>query len=189
MPKKTKLQPVLISSREGMHAVVSHLVGSKLGLAAMQIAIEEEKAAIDRKYQEQIDELERDIQIHESGLQVWATQNPHEFSGKKSIDLPAAKFGFRTGPHKVEKAKGVKNWDEVVSRLACTVVQDGETVLFNGEDFIRYGAPAVDKDALLSAREVIPAEALKAAGVVFDQEEFFFFEPKSEVLEATKEVA
>lgn len=193
MAKKTKLAPVLISSREGMHAVVTRLVSSKLALAALRVGIEEEKAEIDKKHQEQIDELNRDILMHEGGLQVWATQHPEEFDGKKSIDLPAARFGFRTGPNKVEKAKGVKNWDEVVNRLISTLITedgtDNSPFIFEGEDYVRYGAPAVDKEALLAARETIPAEALKAAGIIFEQDEFFFFEPKSEVLEPTKEAA
>lgn len=194
MPKKSqKLTPVLISSREGMLAVVTDTVGAKLDLAALQVEIEQQKAEIDRQHQARIDELTRQIQMNEGGLQVWASQHPEEFDGKKSIDLPAARFGFRTTPHSVEKAKGVRNWDDVVARLLATLITENDEpnspFRFIGEDYIRYGSPSVDKAKLLADRENIPAEALKAAGIIFDQDEIFFFEPKSEVLEATKEAA
>lgn len=194
MPKKTtKLQPVLISSREGMLFVVSNLVVAKLAHAELQIQIEKEKAAIDAKYQSRIDEGARLIQMSEGGLQVWAEQNPQEFDGKKSIDLPQARFGFRTTPHSVEKARGVRTWDDVVARLINTLVTedgtDNSPFIFEGEDYVRYPSPAVDKLKLLADREKIPAAALKAAGIVFNQDELFFFEPKSEVLQASTQEA
>lgn len=194
MKKKTrKLTPVLISSREGMHAVVTQLVTWKLALAETQIQIEQEKAEIDARYQAEIDELAIAIASNEGGLQVWSTQHPEEFGKKKSIDLVNATFGFRTTPHSVEKGKGVRTWDEVVARLISTLIteddSDGSLFAFEGEDYIRYAAPSVDKAKLLANREHIPAEALKAAGIIFEQDEIFYFEPKSEVLEATKEAA
>ena len=194
MPKKTtKLQPVLISSREGMLAVVSQLVTWKLAHAEVQIQIEKEKAEIEAKHQARLDELARAIQMSEGGLQVWAEQHPEEFDGKKSIDLPQARFGFRTTPHSVEKAKGVRTWDDVVARLISTLLTedgtDNSPFIFEGEDYVRYPSPAVDKVKLLADRERIPAAALKSAGITFQQDELFFFEPKSEVLQASTQEA
>ena len=188
--KKTKIKPVLIHSRDGMLAVVAELVSDKLALKELQIQIEQQKAAIDARYQERVDELARQIQMAEGGLHVWSDQNPGEFDGKKSIDLPSARFGFRLCPPKVEKGKGVKNFDEVLARLASTVVQDacGQPV-FIGENFIRDGSPSIDKERLIAERANIPAAAFKAAGFTIDQDEVFFFEPKSEVLEASSREA
>lgn len=188
--KKSKINPVLITSREAMLAVVSDLVRDKLAIAEIQIRIEQEKVAIEERYQARIDELARRIQMNEGGLHVWTEQNPQEFDGKKSIDLPSARFGLRTCPPKVEKARGVKNFDEVLARLASTVVHDATgNPIFIGENFIREGQPSIDKDRLIAERANIPPAAFKAAGFTIDQDEVFFFEPKSEVLEASSKEA
>ncbi len=201
--KKPKLTPILISSRAGALAVVSDLVERKLELTARLIDIEKEKERIQKVYQPEIDELTTAIQTAEAGLNVWAQQHPEEFpKGIKSIDLPQARFGFRFGKHKVEKLKSKDTWDDIVNRIAAVKIQafdesgnprfhpDNQPVwAFDGEDYIRYGQPELDKDGLLSRRADIPAEALKLAGIRIEQEEFFFFEPKSEVLETTKQAA
>lgn len=194
MSKKTpKFEPVLISSRDGMHAVVTQIVNDKLSLAGLKVEMEKEIAAIAEKYQGKIDALNRSVLMNEGGLQVWAERNPDQFGEKKSIDLPLARFGFRLSPHKVEKAKGVRNWDDVASRLISTLITedgtDNSPFIFEGEDYVRYSEATVDKAKLLANRKNIPADALKAAGIFFEQEENFFFEPKSEVLEASSQEA
>jgi|GEM_PF-2542851 len=188
-PKAQKLQPVLISSREGARAVAAVLVEDKLRVEALKIQIDEAKAAIDREYKDELDEINRRIMQHEGGLQVWSLQHPEEFGKAKSIDLTMARFGFRTCPTKVEKAKGTGTWDEVVSRLLSTVVKDAATgeVLFNGEDYVQYADPTVAKARLIADKAIIPPAALKLAGIIFDQDEVFFFEPKSESLETSKQ--
>lgn len=190
-PKTQKLQPVLISSREGARAVAAVLVEDKLRVAALTVQIEEAKAAIEREYKDELDEINRRIQQHEGGLQVWSLQHPEEFGKAKSIDLTMARFGFRTCPTKCEKAKGAGTWEAVVNRLASTLLKDEEgNVLFNGEDYIQYGDPTVAKARLIADKDSIPAEALLLAGIEFQQDEIFFFEPKSDVLdESKKEVA
>lgn len=176
-----------------MLAIVSELVSHKLAFAQIQLQIEQEKAQIEARHQPRLDELSRIIQMQEGGLQVWAERNPQEFDGKKSIDLPQAHFGFRTTPHRVEKAKGVRTWDDVVARLISTLITEDDTpdspFIFEGENYVRYPAPAVDKQKLLADRENIPPAALKAAGIRFEQDELFYFEPKSEVIEATTQAA
>ncbi len=192
MSKKKKLQPVLISSREGMLGVVADLVAAKLEFTKLLTQIEQEQVAIAKQHQPRIDELARNIQMSEAGLHVWSVSNPGEFDGKRSIDLPTALFGFRLGKHKVEKPSNV-TWKEIVDRLISTIIwppgvpTTDEQPIFEGENYVRYGDPEVDKDALLRDRKLIPEAALRATGISFCQEEFFFFEPKSEVLEPTKQ--
>ena len=195
MPKKKqKLEPVIIVSREGMQAVVTDLVANKLRFAKLKIKMETEKASVEKEYQTEFDELARLIQAAEGGLHVWSIKHKEdEFGKKKSIDLPSATFGFRTSPPKVEKTSGT--WEEIVARLAAVVVTGidpttgAEIVVFRGEDYIRYGVASVDKDSILRDREIIPAEALQAAGIVIAQDELFYFDPKSEVLEASTQEA
>lgn len=191
MKKKQKPQPVLISSREGMLAVVADLIQDKLEFQQIQLSIEQEKAAIDKKNQGALDALARRIQMNEAGLQVWSKMHPQEFDGKRSIDLPTAIFGFRLGKHKVDKPSNV-TWKEIADRLISTILRPEEPEgqpIFEGEEYIRYGDAEVDKDALLRDRDLIPQEALDVVGIKFAQDDFFFFEPKSQVLEATKEAA
>ena len=188
--KKTKIKPVLIHSREAMLAVVANLVSDKLALAAKLVEIEQAKADIEASYQTDIDELARRCQTNEAGLHVWSVQHPEEFDGNKSIDLPSATFGFRTCPPSVEKDKSARTWDDVAARLGSTVIQDATGApTFIGENFVRYGSPTVDKAGLLAIRDEIPEAAKKSAGFTIEQEEIFFFKPKSEVLEASSQEA
>jgi phage host-nuclease inhibitor protein Gam len=182
--KKTKYQPILISSREAMLAVVSELVQAKLAHAALTVQVEEQKAMIEEEYQPDFDKMQRSIQSREAALEVWAAQHPEEFGDKKSLDLPQARFGFRTGKHKVGKIRTKDTWDAIAERLASFVSEQ-----LIGENYVRYGGPEVDKDKLLADRKTLAEDALKAVGIRFEQDEFFFFEPKSEVLEATSKVA
>jgi hypothetical protein len=187
-PKKQKLQPVLISSRDGARAVAAVLVEDKLRVEALKIQIEEAKAAIDREYKDEVDEINRRILQNEGGLQVWSLQNPKEFGKAKSIDFTMCRFGFRTCPTKLEKDKSAGTWDAVLDRLLSTVITDDQgEVIFRGEDYIAYGDPTVAKAKLIADRDIIPDAALKLAGIQFDQAEIFFFEPKSEVLEASSQ--
>lgn len=192
--EKQKLVPVLISSREGMHAVVTNLVADKLAVAALKVEIEQKKAAIDQKYQEKLDDLNRQILSGEAGLEVWSQKYPQEFGDRRSIELTAATFGFRKGGPKVGKISGI-TWEKIVARLASIVIKENEgtpeeRVVFDGEDYLRYPDAVVDKEALLADRKNIPAQALELAGILIEQDEFFFFEPKSEVVEASvKEAA
>jgi hypothetical protein len=190
MAKKQKIQPVIITSREAMRVAAADLVADKLALEKLTVKIEARKLQIAREHQEEVDTLLRRIAATEGGLHAWSAihKEDAEFDGKRSIELPCARFGFRTCPPKVEtENKG----EAAVNRLASVVVLDPSTdePIFRGEDYIRYGAPAIDKDAILADRDKIPAEALVAAGIAIKQDELFFFEPKSEVLEASTQEA
>ncbi|CAN5548539.1 hypothetical protein BH09VER1_BH09VER1_24850 [soil metagenome] len=189
--KKTpKPEPVLISSRAGMLAVVNDLVKYKLDHAALLVRIEKLKSRVTRKFQGDVDDLNRLIQMAEGGLHVWAASHPGEFDGKKSIELPDARFGFRTCPPKVDKVGG--NWEQILARLSSVYLVDAQNdnlVLFDGSDYIRLGTPEIDKAKLLADRDKIPAEALQLAGILIVKDEVFFFEPKSELIEATTQEA
>lgn len=184
--KKPKFTPIHIHSRDGMRAIAADLVANKLALAKLQIRIEERKAAVEREHQERYDEITRAIQMQEAGLHIWSQthRDGPEFAGKKSIELPQCIFGFRFGKHKVEKSKTKDTWGDIAARLISYVSDT-----FVGSDYIRYGDPAVDKDALLGIRDQIPPEACRAIGIKIDQEEFFYFEPKSDVIDATSQSA
>ena len=207
--KNTKFTPVLINSKDGLTAALNTLVSDKLALAALKIAMEEEIAAIQRRNQGRVEALTRDIAANEAGIQVFVTQRREELfpKGVKSLDFALATVGFRDTPHRVEKARSKDTFDEIALRMAGLVIhgeqltdpatgeplfENGEparVVIFDGNDYVRYADPDLDKKALLSNRQNIPAEALKAAGIKFDYDELFYIEPKSEVIEGKTEVA
>ena len=192
--KSKQFEPVLIDSRPGMLAVVAGLVRDYLQLAALQVKMELIKNRITRKYQAEVDELNRAIASKEGGLHVWSKRNKDtaEFGEKKSIVLPEATFGFRISPPKVDNLEGT--WDHALARLASIeivmeVPGSEPRVIFSGSDYIRDGKPSIDKDKLLADRDKIPSEVWELAGMRVVQEELFFFTPKSEVLESTTKEA
>jgi phage host-nuclease inhibitor protein Gam len=191
MAPKAKFKPVIITSREAMQSVVADLVSAKLQHAAVTVEMEKEVAAVQARYAFKLDELGRTIQTQEAGLAVWAEKNRAEFfTERKSLELPQATLGFRTSPPSVQKI-GKATWADVAQKLAAVVVHEPgvEEAVFVGENYVRYADPAVDKDGILRDRSVIPAEALKQAGIVIEQDETFYITPKSEVLEPSSQAA
>jgi phage host-nuclease inhibitor protein Gam len=194
---KPKFQPVLLASKEGLSAALTTLVRAKLDHVAKTTEMEQEIAAIRKRYSLPLEALERDIATHEAGIQVYCAANRTTLlpEGKKSIDLQNAVVGFRETPARIEKRKG-DTWEALALQMAGYVVRGGlpadapegaePPIVFNGEDYVRYPAPALDKEALHADRDTIPASVLKALGLRFEKDEVFFIEPKSEVIEPTK---
>jgi phage host-nuclease inhibitor protein Gam len=181
-----ELQPILISSREGMQGVVADIIRNKLKVAALTVEMEKEIADVQKRYQKRIDPVNQQIAVGEAGVQIWAQKNRAEFPGeKKSIDLPMAIVGFRQSPPSVEKKKKV-NWDNAALLLRSVKIEKDGAVLFDGTDYVVPGKPTLDKNALLRDIKNIPAEALEAAGIYFEQDEIFYIKPKSEVVEGTR---
>ena len=191
--KNTKFTPVLIHSKDGLTAALNTLVSNKLTLAAQTVAMEQEIADIQRRNQGRVESLTRDIAAAEAGIQVFVTQRREELfpKGVKSLDFALATVGFRDTPHRVEKLRSKDTFDEIALRMAGMKLHDatGNTLIFDGDHYVRYREPELDKKALLANRQNIPEAALKAAGIKFDYDELFYIEPKSEVIEGTKEVA
>jgi phage host-nuclease inhibitor protein Gam len=185
--KKTKIPAIVISSREAMASAVNDLVRAKLRSAEITAQMEQEIAAVQKRYQERLSELGREIQSKEAGVQLYCEQHrATEFTEKKSIDLTLAIVGFRETPYRVEKARSKDTWEEIAVRMAAITTIDGkgETV-FAGEDYVTYSEPALAKAVLLQDRAKIPEDVLKAAGIRFAYDEIFYITPKSEIAAAT----
>jgi phage host-nuclease inhibitor protein Gam len=105
-------------------------------------------------------------------MQTFAENNRDDFGKKKSIDLTHGTIGFRTGMPSLKAAKGF-TWKSI-------------TVLLNKnyKDFVREVIePAKDK---ILADRLTPATKLMMVdcGIIVDQAETFFVEPKKELVEA-----
>lgn len=195
---KQKFTPVHITSKEAMFGAVNDVVRAKLDHAALTVEMEQQIAGIQERFQKRLEPLQREIATKEAGIHVFATQQRETLfpKGFKSIDLQLAVIGFRETPYRVDKVRSKDTWDEIALRMAgyqetAATEEDGvdAVVTFKGEDFVRYGEPELDKKGLLTHRAEIPASALKAVGIRFDYDELFYIEPKSEVVDGSKEVA
>lgn len=177
---KEKFEPIIIQSREAMTAVVNAYAADKRAHAAETLAMEEEIAKVQARYQKRLDELGRAMQTAEAGLQVWAAQNRHTAFpvDVKSIDLQSATIGFRQTPHRVEKIRSKDTWPMIALRMAA-YRESG----FDGSDFVVYPDPELSKKKLLAERKEIPESALKAVQIRFEQDELFFIDVKSDVVE------
>lgn len=104
-------------------------------------------------------------------LQVWAENNRDDFGKKKSIDLTHGVVGFRTGTPKLKTRKGF-TWEsclQLVKTFMPTYIRTKEEIA---------------KDALLADRNTPEIAAqFNQIGVMVDQDETFFVEPKKEILQ------
>ena len=173
--KKKEEKPIvcMISSREAMEGVVADIVQLKLDVVKETSDMEKEIAAIHKKYQPKVTALCKQIESKEVSVHLFCERNRETlFTDRKSIELLLASVGFEFTPYRVEKTISKDTWETIVTRL--------ESVEW-GADFIRQGNPAVDKNALLAARETLTPEQLNEAKIRFERDEQFFIRPKSEV--------
>ena len=102
-------------------------------------------------------------------LQIYATENREElFSKKKSMETAHGLLGFRTGTPKLKTRKGF-TWSAVLELLR----QFDPAYIRTSEE--------VAKDKLLADREdeQMP-ELMQKVGIMVDQDETFYVEPKKE---------
>jgi phage host-nuclease inhibitor protein Gam len=177
MSKREKIVPCVIASREGLESVVADVVRLKLEHVRATVALEQEIAALQEKYQERLLNLAKQIEIKEAGVYVYCPGHRKElFPEKKSIDMLLAVVGFRDNPPSVGKLANKDTWSAIARRLQ---------LLSWGEEYLSTSDPEVDKKKILSDRARLTAEQLKEAGLKIEQEENFYIEPKSQVAEVT----
>jgi phage host-nuclease inhibitor protein Gam len=178
---KEKMKPRIISSREGLQAVVADVVAAKLQHADLTVQMESGVAAVQARFQEPMAALARQIEWDEAAAQVWAERNKAEFGERKNLDLVMATVGFETTPHRVEMVNSKDKWGKVARRMEA---------LDWAEDYLRQPDQEVNKQRLLTDRTKLTRQQLAEAGIEFAQDENFFIRPKSQVLQpSVKEAA
>lgn len=103
---------------------------------------------------------------------TYAENNRDDFGKKKSMELTHGTIGFRTGTPALKAAKGF-TWKSITVLLSK-----------NYKDFVRQVTePAKDK---ILADRLTPSTKLmmEECGIMVDQAETFFVEPKKELIEA-----
>ncbi|MGN6385724.1 MAG: host-nuclease inhibitor Gam family protein [Verrucomicrobiota bacterium] len=177
MSKREKIVPCIITSREGLESTVADVVRLKLEHVKRQAAMEAEIAEVQKRHQEGLLSVAKQIEIKEAGIYVFCQQHRKTlFPEKKSIDLLLAVVGFRDNPPSVGKLANKDTWPVIATRLAS---------LDWGQKYVTYADPEVNKKQILLDRSELTPEQLKAAGIKIDQDENFYIEPKSEVADAS----
>lgn len=163
-----------------MGGVVSDIVSAKLRHAALVNEMEQVILRAQETYKSDLDSLAKQIDTLEASAYIWCQQNPAEFGDKKSIDFTCAVVGFRTCPVKVAPLFS-KDSDKAIARRL--------DALEWGEPYLTEQDPKLNKEALLSDRSKLTPGQLREAGIKFEQDEIFFIEPKSQVVDGTSQAA
>jgi phage host-nuclease inhibitor protein Gam len=129
-------------------------------------------AKIREKNQDELAELEKIKEDAFEIMQTYAVDNRADFGNRKSMELAHGVLGFRTGTPKLKTLKGF-TWNSVTNLL---------------KEFLPTYVRTVDepaKDRLLSDRESPEVNSLfTKVGIMVDQDEVFFVEPKKEEVPA-----
>lgn len=185
MAKKDKIKPAILHTREGMEAEITDYLRLQLKHKALTAEMEAEKLAVEKRFQDRLNGLGRDIEAKFAAVQNFCVlHRPELLTGdKKSFETVNATVRFYFTPFSVEK-RGKETFGALAKRLLGLVFTDKNQVVLDCAQFVRDPEPELDKNALLAARANLTEEQLKAMGLRFGQEEIFAIEPKSELLDA-----
>lgn len=123
------------------------------------------------KYSDDLSELAELKNKNFEIIQVYATNNRDAFGNKKSMELTHGLIGFRTGTPKLKTLRGF-TWPSVLNLVKEFL-----------PGYVRT-TEEVAKDRLLADRETSEVNNLFAkVGIMVDQDENFFVEPKKELAE------
>lgn len=167
-----------ITSPESLDTHIAECVRLKIKLTQATAKKDAEVAAVEKKHQAELSELQRFIAEVELRAFDYCTAHRAElFADKKSRETASGVFGFEFTPPRVEPSSRKIKWSDVVARLSR---------LPWGKAYVRKPEPKPDKEALLADREKLTPEQQTAAGIQFAQDEQFFIRPKAETAEDTK---
>src|SRR3954466_328919 len=170
MTKRHKLEPCIISSRAALETVVADVVKLKLEHTQAITVMEQEIADVQKRHQENLLGIVRQIEAREAGVFVYCQKNRATlFPEKKSIDLLLATVGFEMTPPRVEKISGKDTFGKIGLRLEN---------LEWGAAYVRYPDPEVNKERILTDRAQLKPEQLQEAGLTIEQDENFFIRPR-----------
>ena len=164
--KKTVVTGV---TREQMEDAFGRYASADAEVQSINAAMDKQFVAIREKHADRLAVLEQEKTEAFEVIQVFATENREElFSKRKSMETTHGTLGFRTGQPKLKTKKGF-TWAAVLELLKKF-----------GKDYVRtVEEPA--KDKLLANRDDEECQQLmEDCGIIVDQGETFFVEPKKE---------
>jgi hypothetical protein len=118
MIKRQKLEPCIINSRQALEGVVADVIKLKLEHTLATASMEREIADVQKRHQDLLLNLARQIEAKEAGVFVYCQQHRSQlFPEKKSLDLLLASVGFETTPPRVEKVNSKDTFGKIGLRL------------------------------------------------------------------------
>jgi len=181
MNKRQKLEQCIINSRQALEGVVADVVRIKLEHTLATALMEREIADVQKRHQDSLLNLARQIEAKEAGVFVYCQKHRSElFPEKKSLDLLLATVGFEYTPPRVEKINSKDTFGKIGLRLEN---------LDWGAAYVRYSEPEVNKEKILADRARLKPDQLQEAGLRIDQDENFFIRPRSDVIDQTAKAA
>jgi len=185
MAKKQTQKPVILLTREGMEAAVNDYARLKLELIAEQARMEADKTAVEKRYEERINSLGRQIEDKFASVQNYCLTHRSEVlpGDKKSFETVAATVRFYNTPHRVEVRRKEK-LGTLAKRLLGLVFHPDTPAELDCAKYTREADPELNKEALLADRGVLTKEQLEAMNIKFEWDEIFAIEPKSELVAA-----
>lgn len=168
---KTRVKKVVVSgvTRDRMEEAFGVFAFADAKLQGINAAMDAEITKIRERNAEEIAKYQQQKDESLEVLQAYATENREElFSKKKSMETAHGVLGFRTGTPKLKTRKGF-TWSAVLVLLKEL-----------NPAYVRT-SDEVAKDKLLADRdnEEMP-ELMQKVGVMVEQDETFFVEPKKE---------
>ncbi|NOS72034.1 MAG: hypothetical protein HOP33_19165 [Verrucomicrobia bacterium] len=186
-PKKEKFKPAVLLTREAMEATVNDYKRLKLEHVSLMAKMESEKTAVEKRYEERINTVARDIESGFASVHNYCVTHRSELlpGDRKSFETVAGTVKFYDTPHRVE-VRGKETLGALAKRLLGLVFNAGTPEEVSCDKYVREADPTVNKDALLADRTRFTDEQLKAMGVRFEQDEIFAIDLKSDLAEGDK---
>lgn len=177
MSNRVKYQTKL-TTREDAEKALHDVRKATISKNSLQLEIEREKQKIDERYRDRLEALSATITNSVSDLERWASENQPEFGDRKSLAMTHGTIGWRTGMHKLVKTVRTK-WDDLVDKVEVAL----------GAFAVRV-AREVNKEAIIDGYKsgTVTLEQLSRAGLLVNQDETFFVDPRLEELDTTVEV-
>lgn len=166
MPRKTiTLEKYEIPTQAELQMAVAAVARDMLIEREVKTAMDAELQAVRDRYARELSDLAERIEHRTELIEEYCARHPDLFpKDRRSIELPHATIGYRTGQPAAKTKRGW-TWSAVLE-----AIKDRKWT-----EFLRV-KEEVNKDALVAARD--QTDRLDKIGVVIDQAERFFIEPK-----------
>ena len=119
MKTKKKGKAMTISTRDELEAAMNGYAVMHARLRGLGAELDVEIGKLRDRYAGRIAAVTEEIDPVAEAIEEWATLNPGEFAGKKSIDLLSGKVGWRTTPPSVKTLRGVRE-ESAVERVSAS---------------------------------------------------------------------
>lgn len=179
-PRKKKILAVMLSSQDAMVGALNRYIELSLALVKRQAAHEEEIAKLRTDFDASVQSQREEMASLEASIHLYAANRRDTLFGttKKSIEFSNAVIGFKQNPPSVGKVLAKDTWEAIADRLDALPVF---------EKYVAWTATVKKAELLLDRRE-LDATALRLAGIQFEQQETFYIEPKSDLVDRSSKL-